>query len=38
LFSEALNNAEDAIGLWIENAKEFSDPLPLPKGRKLQYA
>ncbi len=37
-YSEALKNAEDAIELWIETAKEFNDTIPEPKGRKLQYA
>lgn len=37
-YSEALKNAEDAIELWIETAKEFNDTIPEPRGRKLQYA
>jgi predicted RNase H-like HicB family nuclease len=31
----ALANAQDAIRLWIDTAKEFSDPIPEPKGRRL---
>ena len=35
---EALRNAQDAIGLWIETAKEFGDPIPEPIGRRLVFA
>jgi predicted RNase H-like HicB family nuclease len=35
---KALANAQDAIDLWIETATEFGDPIPAPKGRRLQYA
>lgn len=35
---EALSNAQDAIRLWIETAKEFGDPIPEPIGRRLVYA
>ena len=35
---EALKNALDAVTLWIETAKEFGDPVPVPKGGKLMYA
>ncbi|HXP87317.1 MAG TPA: type II toxin-antitoxin system HicB family antitoxin [Bryobacteraceae bacterium] len=31
----ALGNAQDAIRLWIDTAKELSDPIPEPKGRRL---
>jgi len=34
----ALRNAQDAIGLWIDTAKEFGDPVPEPKGRGLLLA
>ena len=34
----ALENAEEAIQLWIETAKEFGDPVPEPKGQRLFYA
>ena len=37
-YESALSNAKDAIALWIETAKEFSDPIPEPKGRRLTYA
>lgn len=34
----ALRNVKDAIQLWIDTAKEFGDPIPQPKGRRLMYA
>jgi len=34
----ALANAQEAIALWIETAKEFGDPIPEPKGRRLIFA
>ncbi len=34
----ALKNAQDAIQLWIDTAKEFGDTIPEPKGSKLIYA
>ena len=34
----ALANAKDAIQLWIDTAKEFGDPVPEPKGRRLVFA
>ena len=34
----ALSNAEAAIALWIKTAKEFGDPIPKPKGRRLALA
>lgn len=36
--TEALKNAEDAIDLWLDTAREFGDVIPVPKGRKLMYA
>ncbi|MCK5271569.1 MAG: type II toxin-antitoxin system HicB family antitoxin [Sedimentisphaerales bacterium] len=35
---EALTNAKDAVELWIATAKEFNDPIPKPKGRRLLLA
>ena len=35
---EALANANVAIGLWLDTAKEFGDQIPEPKGRRLMYA
>ncbi len=37
-YESALSNARQAIALWIETAKEFNDPIPAPKGRRLAYA
>lgn len=34
----ALKNAQDAIQLWIDTAKEFGDPIPEPKGGRLVFA
>lgn len=34
----ALASVQEAIALWIETAKEFGDPIPVPKGRRLIYA
>ncbi|HEX2204876.1 MAG TPA: type II toxin-antitoxin system HicB family antitoxin [Longimicrobium sp.] len=31
--ADALRNAEEAIALWIETAKEFGDPVPGPTAR-----
>jgi len=36
--NEALVNAQQAIQLWIDTAKEFGDDIPEPKGEKLVYA
>lgn len=35
---EALASAQEAIRLWVGTAKEFGDPIPEPKGRRLIYA
>ncbi|HTY25838.1 MAG TPA: type II toxin-antitoxin system HicB family antitoxin [Desulfomonilaceae bacterium] len=35
---EALANAKQAAQLWIETAKEFGDPIPEPRGRRLVFA
>jgi predicted RNase H-like HicB family nuclease len=35
---EALANAKTAMQLWIDTAKEFGDPIPEPKGRRLVFA
>ena len=34
----ALKNINQAIELWIDTAKEFGDPIPEPKGRRLVFA
>jgi len=35
---EALSNVQDAIQLWIDTAREFGDPVPEPKERRLMLA
>ena len=35
---EALDNAQEAMELWLDTAREFGDPVPQPKGRRLMYA
>ena len=35
---EALSNAKEAIQLWLDTAREFGDPIPESKGRRLIYA
>jgi len=32
---DAMANANDAIALWIETAREFGDPVPEPNGQRL---
>ena len=34
----ALANAKDAMQLWVDTAREFGDPVPEPKRRRLMYA
>jgi predicted RNase H-like HicB family nuclease len=34
----ALKNINRAIELWIDTAKEYGDPIPEPKGRRLVFA
>ena len=34
----ALASAQETIRLWIDTAKEFGDPVPEPKGRRLIFA
>ena len=34
----ALENANEAILLWIDTAEEFGDPVPEPKGQRLMLA
>lgn len=37
-YNEALNNAKDAMQLWIDTAVEFGDPVTEPRGHRLMYA
>jgi predicted RNase H-like HicB family nuclease len=34
----ALANAKEAVRLWLDTAREFGDPIPVPKGQRLMYA
>lgn len=34
----ALANVNQAIGLWIDTAREFGDPVPEPKEQRLMVA
>ena len=36
--ADALKHAKQAMTLWIKTAREFNDPVPEPKGRRLVYA
>lgn len=35
---EALKNAQDAMQLWLDTAREYGDPIPEPRGRRLIFA
>lgn len=35
---EALHNVNDAMGLWIDTAREHGNPVPEPKGERLMFA
>ena len=35
---DALRHVNQAMALWIDIAKEFSDPIPEPKGERLMLA
>ena len=35
---DALKNAQEAIQLWIDTAREFGDLVPEPKGKRLIFA
>ncbi|MFH1196559.1 MAG: type II toxin-antitoxin system HicB family antitoxin [bacterium] len=37
-YNDALINVQIIISEWIEAAKKLSRKIPVPKGRKLQYA
>jgi len=36
--ADALANAEEAIALWLDTAREMGRPIPQAKGRRLLYA
>lgn len=35
---QALESAQAAIQLWLDTAREFGDPIPEAKGRRLMFA
>ena len=35
---DALEQVNTAIGLWIDTAREFGNPIPEPKGQRLMLA
>ncbi len=37
-YETALANIQESMTLWIDTAKEFGDPIPAPKGKRLMYA
>ena len=37
-YESALRHVHEAMRLWIDTAREFGDPVPIPKGRRLQLA
>jgi predicted RNase H-like HicB family nuclease len=37
-YESALCNLREAVELWIDTAKEFGEPIPEPKGRRLIFA
>ena len=37
-YESVLANVQSAMDLWIETAKEFNDPIPVPKGCRLIFA
>lgn len=34
----ALANIKEAMGLWLDTARKYSDEIPKPKGRRLMVA
>ncbi len=36
--AEAVGNAQQAIALWVDAAREMGRPVPAPKGRRLLLA
>lgn len=34
----ALANVREAMHLWMDTAREFGDPVPIPKGHRLAFA
>lgn len=38
IYEEALVQVQSAMELWIATAREYNDPIPEPKGRRLAFA
>jgi predicted RNase H-like HicB family nuclease len=36
--AEAVANAQDAIRLWLDTARDLGRPIPRPRGRRLMSA
>jgi predicted RNase H-like HicB family nuclease len=36
--TEAVANAQDAISLWLDTARDLGRPIPRPRGRRLLSA
>lgn len=34
---QALARADEAVTLWLDTAREFGDPVPIPKGQRLVF-
>ena len=37
-YEDALANIKEVMGLWVETAREFNDPVPEPKCRRLIFS
>ena len=37
-YEDALVQIKSAMELWMETAREFNDPIPASKGRRLAFA
>ena len=37
-YESSLRQVHEAMQLWIDTAREFGDPVPTQKGRRLQLA
>ncbi len=37
-YEDALVQIQLAMELWLETAREYNDPIPEPKGRRLAFA
>lgn len=37
-YENALANAQEAMSLWLDTARDLERPVPEPKGRRLMFA